>query len=111
MLVFPGVGHLYLKKYIPGLLLSLGAATATYFIMSNAMQTALDVVDNMQSGNISLDTNTITGLVNKQSSVTENSTNIAMIALLLFWIIGILDSFRVGHKIEKPEKEQVKNGT
>ena len=111
MLVFPGVGHLYLKKYILGLLLSIGAATATYFIVSSAVQTALEVVENIQGGGIPLEVGSITELVSQQSRASEDSTNIAMIALFTFWVIGILDSFRVGHMLEKFDRVAGENET
>lgn len=101
MLVFPGVGHLYLKKYVLGLLLSIAAATATYLIVSSAVQTALEVVENIQGGSIPLEVGAITDLVSQQSRTSEDSTNIAMFALFTFWVIGILDSFRVGHMLER----------
>ncbi len=111
MLVFPGVGHLYLKKFILGLLLSIGAATATYFIVSNAVQTALEVVEKIQGGSIPLEVGTITELVSQQSGAGEYSTNIAMIALFTFWVIGILDSLRVGRMLEKVDGVADKNET
>ena len=111
MLVFPGVGHLYLKKYVFGLLLSIGAATATYFIVSSAVQTALEVVENIQGGSIPLEVGTITELVSQQSRASEDSTNIAMIVLFTFWVSGILDSFRVGRILEKFDGVAGKNKT
>ena len=101
MFIFPGVGHLYLKKYVPGLLLSTGAATATYFIVSSAVQMALEVVKKIEDGSIPLEVGTITELVSQQSRASEYSTNIAMIVLFTFWVTGILDSFRVGRILEK----------
>jgi len=101
MLVFPGVGHLYLKKYVLGMLLSIGAATATYFIVSSAVQTALEVAEKIQGGSIPMEVGTITELVSQKSSAGESSTNNALIALFTFWVIGILDSFRVGRILEK----------
>jgi hypothetical protein len=106
MLVFPGVGHLYLKKYVPGLLLSIGAATATYFIVSSAVQAALEILENIHGGSISLETGSITELVTQQLHASEEPTNIAMIALFAFWIIGILDSFRVGRMLENFDRAE-----
>jgi len=101
MFVFPGTGHLYLKKYIPGLLLALCAATATYVIVSNAVEMALEVVEQIQNGSVPLDVGTITELASQQSSAADGSTNIAVIVLFLCWITGILDSYRVGYMLEK----------
>ena len=103
MLVFPGLEHLYLKKLSLGLLLSIGAATATYFMVSSAVQTALEVVEIMQDGSVPMEADAITALVSEQSQASEYSTNIAMMMLFTFWVIGILDSFRVGRILEKAD--------
>jgi hypothetical protein len=96
-LVFPGVGHLYLKRFIIGLLLSGGAATATYFIVSNTVSKALDIVEKIQSEGLSVDVNAISLLVTEQSRGAENSyLSFATAALIVFWIIGIVDSYRLG---------------
>lgn len=105
MLVFPGAGHLYVKKYVLGLLLSIGAAVATYFIVANVVQTALEVVANIQGGSIPPELGTIMELVSQQSRASEGSTNIAMIALFTFWVIGIFDLVRVRHMLEKLDRE------
>ena len=101
MLVFPGVGHLYLRKYLLGMVLFIGAATATYFIVSSAVKTALEVAEKIQSGSIPLEVGTITELVSQKSHAGEYATNNALIALFTFWVIGIFDSFRIGRILEE----------
>jgi uncharacterized membrane protein len=102
-LVFPGIGHMYLKRYACGIILSVGAAYAMYFIVSAVVTTVLEVAENIQSesGGIPLDMSTITDLVSQQSAGAEQPTNIAMIVLVLCWIIGIVDSYRQGRAQEK----------
>lgn len=65
------------------------------------MQAALEVVGNIQSGNIPLEAGTIAELVSQQAGSGQYSTDMSMTALFAFWIIGILDSFRVGRRLEK----------
>jgi len=103
-LVFPGIGHMYLKRYVHGIILSVGAASAVYFIVSVVVNTAHEVVEKIQSGGVPLDLGTITDLVSQQSSLSEQSTNIAMIALVACWVIGIADSYRQGRAQEKVEE-------
>ena len=110
-LVFPGIGHMYLKRYVHGIILSVGAASATYFIVSVAVNTALEVVEKIQSGDVPLDMGTITDLVSQQSSGSEQSTKTAMIALVACWVIGIADSYRQGRAQEKVEEVAGKKET
>ena len=100
-LVFPGIGHMYLKRYVHGIILSVGAASAVYFIASVVVKTALEVAGKIQSGGVPLDMGAIIDLVSEQSSGSEHSMNIAMIALAAFWVAGIADSYRQGRAQEK----------
>ncbi len=106
--VFPGIGHLYLKKFVIGILLSVGAATATYFIVSNAVSKALEIAKKIQSERLSLDVNAIAKLVSEQSPGTVGSSlSISTIALVVFWIVGIVDSYRLGRLVEKDDEVSV----
>lgn len=95
-LVFPGIGHMYLKRYVHGIILFVGAASAVYFMVSVAVTTALEVAEKVQRGAAPPDMGAITDLVSQQLSSAEQSTNVAMIALVVFWIIGVADSYRQG---------------
>jgi len=95
--VFPGVGHLYLKRYISGALLAGTAFIALYFVIAAAVGRALQVVDKIQSGEIQADIAVITELVAKQVTGTDaQQINIAGAVFIITWLIGIVDSFRVG---------------
>lgn len=104
-LVFPGLGHMYLKRYIHGVILSLGAASAIYFIVSVVVTTALEVSEKIQGGNVPLDMGAITDLVSQQLSGAERSMNVVMIGLVVIWVIGVVDSYRQGRAIEKSEEQ------
>ena len=99
-LIFPGIGHLYLKRYLQGILLTLGAGSALYYIISVVVATALEVVDKMQYGEVPLDMDNITTLVSQQLSGAEQSTNLAMLILVVIWVIGVVDSYRQGRAQE-----------
>jgi hypothetical protein len=107
--VFPGVGHITLKRYIPGFILIAVSLTALYYLISKATENALRIVENIQSGNVPLDVTTITELVEKQSTGTESQLlNIATVTILLCWVIGIIDSYRVG-LVQDKNKQSVNN--
>ena len=96
-LVFPGIGHIVLKKYIPGFALITVSLAALYYIVSKASETAMRVVEDIQSGGVPLDATAITALVEKQTAGAESQLiNIATLAIVVCWIIGIIDSYRIG---------------
>jgi len=106
--VFPGAGHLYLKQFLIGILLSGGSASALYFIVSSAVSKALEIAETIQSEGVPLDVDAIASLVTEQSRGAESSSlSIATIALIAFWVIGIVDSYRVGRVVEKVDEAPV----
>jgi len=100
-LVFPGFGHLYLRRYLRGVLLAAGAAALSYFIISVAVNSALDIAGKIQSGDVPLNVESISELVSKDSQGNEHSTDIAAMALFALWVLGIVDSYREGRAREK----------
>jgi len=100
--VFPGVGHIFLKKYISGVTLVGASFAAIYYLISKAVERALQIAEKIQSGDVQLDITEITELVSKQSIGTEaHLLNIATAAFIICWLIGIIDSYRVGCVQEK----------
>lgn len=107
--VLPGVGHIALKRYIPGFILIAVSLTVLYYLISTTTENALRIVENIQSGNVPLDVTTITELVEKQYTGTESQLlNYATVTLLLCWVIGIIDSYRVG-LVQDKNKQSVNN--
>lgn len=102
-LVFPGVGHLYLKRWLVGIVLAGIAAVATYYIGSVVMDTASVIAEKIGSGTVPPDIDTITALVAQQSSGTEQATNLAELVWLGCWVIGIAGSYWDGRADDKLE--------
>ena len=96
-LVFPGVGHIFLKKYIPGVALVAASCAAIYYLIAKTVERVLQITEKIQSDDAELDVMAITELVSKQSLGTEAILlNVATIAFIICWLIGVFDSYRVG---------------
>ena len=108
-LVFPGVGHLYLKRYLRGVLLAAGAGALSYFLISVAVNSAFDIAGKIQSGDVPLNVESISELVSKDSQSNGTSTDIATMALFALWVIGIVDSYREGRAREKSKELNTKS--
>ena len=101
-LIFPGVGHMVLKQYLRGSILMLSALIALIVIVTKAVNQALAIVDKINSGEISLESVTITELASQSTGAAEGSTlNIAVLVIIACCIIGIIDSYRLGINQEK----------
>ena len=96
-LVFPGAGHFFLKKYITSAVLVSAALGSLYYLITKAVERALQITEKIQSGDIRPDVVAIAEMVSKQPTGTEAQLlNIATAAFIICWLIGIIDSYRVG---------------
>ena len=103
-LVFPGLGHIFLRRYVVGLVLFCLAGGSIYIIAKTVIDTALDVAGEIESGSMAIDLSSISQLVAQRSQQAEQSTNGAAWVLMASWVIGIIDSYRVGPVQERLEE-------
>ena len=95
--VFPGIGHFLLKKYIPGAIFAVTAFAGLYFLIAKTLDRALQISDKIQGGEIQLDIAAISELLLEQPTGTEAQLlNTATAVLTISWLIGIVDSYRIG---------------
>ncbi len=96
-LIFPGIGHMVLKQNLRGSVLMLSALVALSVIVTRVFQRALTIVDRINSGDIPIETGVIAELVsNSTTGVDSFIENTAVIVLGACWLIGIIDSYRLG---------------
>ena len=96
-LIFPGIGHMVLKQYLRGSVLMLSALVAFSVIVTRLFQRALTIVDRINSGDIPVETGAIAEMVSNSTSGADNLIqNILGIVLGACWLIGIIDSYRLG---------------
>lgn len=96
-LVFPGIGHLYLRQRLRGAILVLGALIAFAVIVTVSVNQALRVVDKITSGEVAPDTAAITQLIENSATASDDlAVNIALLVLGACWLAGIVDSWRLG---------------
>lgn len=100
-LIFPGLGHLYLKKYFSGIILMGLSLAGILYIVSVTVDRALQIVDKIQSGAISPDVDAIMQALAQQSGgAGANLLNVATTVVVVCWIVGIVDSYRLGRPLK-----------
>jgi len=103
-LVFPGAGHIYLKKYITGAILACTALAALYLIAADILERALAIVEKIERGEVSPDVAAIAELLSRQPMGNESPLlDAALPVLVICWVIGIADSYRRGRAQDKEE--------
>ncbi len=71
-------------------------------IVTNVITQALTIADRINNGEIPVEAGAITELVSKSTSGAEDSLlNIAALVVGACWLIGIIDSYRIGIIQEK----------
>ncbi len=103
-LVFHGSGHLYLRSYTRGLLLIVISAAALTDFIRRAWQAVelirSQLIDEINSsGVIDLEV-LITHATKAVDQIDHQPFTIATLILLACWLIGIIDSHRLGEKLE-----------
>lgn len=101
-LVFPGTGHFYLKKTLHGFYLAGSAIIALYFQITKSVESAQQINDKIERSDVPLDVGTISELVsNSPTGADALLLKIATVILVVCWLIGIIDSYRVGRAQDK----------
>jgi hypothetical protein len=105
--VFPGTGHLLLRKFIPGAILIGASLASAYYITSKTVEESLQIVEQIQNGDVPPDMTSIEELVSKQSAGADAYLlDIATYLFLICWLFGIVDSYRAGRVMDKTDTAQ-----
>ena len=101
-LIFPGAGHFLLKRYLSGIVLLGITLVALGLLIHGPLQTAMAITDKIERGEVSMfDTQAITELVNAAQATSDGLIgNIGGLALILCWLVGMADSYRIGKTLE-----------
>ncbi|WP_432454562.1 MULTISPECIES: hypothetical protein [unclassified Agarivorans] len=95
-LIFPGLGHYYLKKYLSGSVLLGLALAAFYYLSRQAIQRATQVSEQILNGSVPLDAATIAKLVTQAPTGSDAvMLNIATLLLGACWLVALLDIYRL----------------
>lgn len=98
--VFPGVGQLWLKKYLLGCFFCFAAVIPLYMIVSTTVEQTQKIIEQIKFQGNTLDYISINELVSQQmASIDTQQMHIATISLLVIWVVSILDAYRIGRNI------------
>ena len=95
-LVMPGAGQIYLKRVLRGMVLIVVSLVCLWIIGSGMLQQASVVLDQLQSGQASLDAGHIAELVAQTPGSSASST--ATFVLIGCWLGGLIDTYWLGKK-------------
>ena len=109
-LLFPGLGHFYLKKRKTGAVLALAALAGLYLGLADLFDQAMGLAEKVESGEIPMNVAAISEAIASQPP-DPNAwlVTLAWYAFFFAWVIGIADSFRVGYREDHTIPRQPEN--
>ncbi|OEU68072.1 MAG: hypothetical protein BBJ57_11855 [Desulfobacterales bacterium PC51MH44] len=103
-LVFPGLGQVVLKHYKRGAVLILTVLLSLSVIVVKVVQQALAILEKIESEGGTIDKNTISNAAAQASTTFGSLTfNLVLLLIMLCWIIGVVDAYRIGKKMDIEE--------
>ncbi len=111
-LIFPGLGQVVLKHYKRGAVIMLTVLVSLSVVAVKAVQHALAILEKIESEGGAISMSTISNAAAKASTTSGSLTfNLVLLLVILCWIIGIVDAYRIGKKkdIEEGSTSQASN--
>lgn len=96
-LVFPGLGHLVLRKGARGLLFIVPAALAVIYLLRSVLQLLDRIMDDINRGALALDPVAILDRVNA-AGIDNTATNLASLVCIVCWAGSIIDALWLGRR-------------
>ena len=103
-LVFPGLAHLLLKKYIAASIILTSIAISLYILINDVATRASMISEQLLNGKIANDILSIIDAIEQQSaSIDPQQMNIASSIFIFTWLFSIIDSYRLGRISDKQQ--------
>ena len=97
LLVFPGAGHVYLRRRARGLAFLAPALLAALYVFNQAVNEANKIVDQVLAGTTALDPAAMAAQI-EQSSGNTMLANVASAVMLICWVGSALDAWMLAKK-------------
>lgn len=95
LLVFPGAGHLYLKRRMRALAFIVPTAVAAVYFVVDATRRATDMANQIMSGSMGMDPAAIAAKL-EQAGPTSFLVDLATYVMLACWIAAAVDAWLLG---------------
>lgn len=103
-LVFPGAGHIYLKRLARGCIFLLPALASLPVIFNQLMARAAPLAQQIASGDLALDPVQIVAQLERQGQASSPLLAIGSTVLLVCWGASIVDAFLIARPPSRGSK-------
>jgi hypothetical protein len=106
-LIFPGLGQVALKQYKRGAVIIIAVLVSLSIVVVKALQLAFAILEKIQSEGGVISMSTISDAAIRASTTSGSLTfNLALLVVILWWIIGVVDAYRIGKKKDIEERSR-----
>ncbi len=103
-LVLPGLGQLALRRFGRGIVLMLVTLASLVVLVVMAVQRAFAILEEIASEGGAMDVSTILRVANQASTSSDSFVfTAALLFLILCWMVGVVDAYRIGKKMDSGE--------
>ena len=103
-LVFPGLGQVVLKRYRRGVVLMVIVLACLSVIGTIALQRAFAILRQIELAGGAIDIDAILNAATQSSAASDSLViNYASLLLVVCWIFGTVDAYRIGRKKDLEE--------
>ncbi len=100
-LIFPGLGQIVLKRYRRGAIIVTTVLVAIAVFVMKAVAISLMIVEEMRSESGTVDMSDISAAATQAAaSSAYTALNILLLFVILCWISGTIDAYRIGRKMD-----------
>ena len=111
-LVFPGLGQVNLRHYKRGIVLMLIVSVSLLVIVVKAVLLAFTILEKIDLEGRAIDMSAILNATTQATTTSDSLLyNFLLFLIILCWIIGIVDAYRIGKKrdVEGQSTNQTSN--
>lgn len=95
-LVFPGVGQMYLKRYVRGLIPMVLTLAGLGVWIARATVGALDALEKMQREGGLVDLNAVANRAAASSASGDGYFSLIVPMIVVCWLFSVIDAYRLG---------------
>jgi TM2 domain-containing membrane protein YozV len=100
-LIFPGLGQMYLKRYVRGLIPMVLVLTGLGVLIAQATAGALQVLDKIQIQGGGVDMNALSNLAAASSSHGDPYSSLISLGIAGCWVFAVIDAYRLGKENDR----------
>jgi len=102
-LIFPGVGQIWLKHALRGIVLVAAVSASLAVIVVKVSQQAFAILEKIESEGGAVDLVAIANTANASSS-HDSAIKIASLVLVACWVVSMIDAYVMGSKQDREDQ-------